>query len=38
MVAELEPQDVLKFKDLKKYKDRLSAAQKETGEKIRLSY
>ncbi len=33
MVAELEPQDVLKFKDLKKYKDRLSAAQKETGEK-----
>ena len=33
MAAELEPQDVLKFKDLKKYKDRLSAAQKETGEK-----
>ncbi|MFW9274816.1 acetyl-CoA carboxylase, carboxyltransferase subunit beta [Glaesserella parasuis] len=31
--AELEPQDVLKFKDLKKYKDRLSAAQKQTGEK-----
>lgn len=33
MAAELEPQDVLKFKDLKKYKDRLSAAQKQTGEK-----
>lgn len=33
IAAELEPQDVLKFKDLKKYKDRLSAAQKETGEK-----
>ncbi|MDG6286033.1 acetyl-CoA carboxylase, carboxyltransferase subunit beta [Glaesserella parasuis] len=31
--AELEPQDVLKFKDLKKYKDRLTAAQKQTGEK-----
>ncbi|MDO9649106.1 acetyl-CoA carboxylase, carboxyltransferase subunit beta [Glaesserella parasuis] len=33
LAAELEPQDVLKFKDLKKYKDRLSAAQKQTGEK-----
>lgn len=33
IAAELEPQDILKFKDLKKYKDRLSAAQKETGEK-----
>lgn len=33
MAAELEPHDILKFKDLKKYKDRLSAAQKETGEK-----
>lgn len=33
IAAELEPQDVLKFKDLKKYKDRLSAAQKQTGEK-----
>lgn len=27
----LEPQDPLEFKDLKKYKDRLKAAQKETG-------
>ncbi len=33
IAAELEPQDILKFKDLRKYKDRLSAAQKETGEK-----
>ncbi|WP_301099670.1 acetyl-CoA carboxylase, carboxyltransferase subunit beta [Otariodibacter sp.] len=33
MATELEPQDVLKFKDLKKYKDRLAAAQKQTGEK-----
>ncbi|MDD0824880.1 acetyl-CoA carboxylase, carboxyltransferase subunit beta [Mannheimia sp. AT1] len=33
IAADLEPQDVLKFKDLKKYKDRLSAAQKQTGEK-----
>ncbi|ACL32080.1 acetyl-CoA carboxylase, carboxyltransferase subunit beta [Glaesserella parasuis] len=33
LAVELEPQDVLKFKDLKKYKDRLSAAQKQTGEK-----
>ncbi|WP_373777469.1 acetyl-CoA carboxylase, carboxyltransferase subunit beta [Glaesserella sp.] len=33
IAADLEPQDVLKFKDLKKYKDRLTAAQKETGEK-----
>lgn len=30
---DLEPQDVLKFKDLKKYKDRLTSAQKQTGEK-----
>ena len=30
--AELEPQDVLKFK-FQRYKDRLSAAQKETAEK-----
>lgn len=30
--AELEPVDVLKFKDSKKYRDRLVAAQKETGE------
>lgn len=34
--AELEPQDVLKFKDSKRYKDRLSAAQKDTGEKDAL--
>jgi len=34
--AELEPHDVLKFKDSKRYKDRLSAAQKETGEKDAL--
>jgi acetyl-CoA carboxylase carboxyl transferase subunit beta len=30
--ADLEPVDPLKFKDSKRYKDRLSAAQKETGE------
>jgi acetyl-CoA carboxylase carboxyl transferase subunit beta len=29
----IEPQDKLKFKDTKKYRDRLSQAQKETGEK-----
>ena len=34
--AELEPQDFLKFKDSKKYKDRLSAASKSTGEKDAL--
>ncbi len=34
--VELEPVDVLKFKDLKKYKDRISAAQKKTGEKDAL--
>ncbi|MBS9783551.1 MAG: acetyl-CoA carboxylase, carboxyltransferase subunit beta [Pasteurella sp.] len=34
--AELEPQDILKFRDLKKYKDRLSVAQKQTGEKDAL--
>lgn len=32
----LEPQDILKFKDSKRYKDRLSAAQKLTGEKDAL--
>ena len=31
--SELEPKDILKFRDSKKYKDRISAAQKETGEK-----
>ncbi len=30
--ADMQPVDVLKFKDLKKYKDRLAAAQKATGE------
>ncbi|WP_286239062.1 acetyl-CoA carboxylase, carboxyltransferase subunit beta [Neptuniibacter halophilus] len=34
--AEVEPVDRLKFKDSKKYKDRLSAAQKGTGEKDAL--
>lgn len=36
IAAELEPEDKLKFKDSKKYKDRLSSAQKETGEKDAL--
>ena len=36
IAADLEPKDILKFKDLKKYKDRISAAQKETGEKDAL--
>ncbi len=34
--ADLEPVDILKFKDLKRYKDRLSTAQKGTGEKDAL--
>lgn len=34
--ANLEPQDRLKFKDSKKYKDRLYQAQKKTGEKDAL--
>jgi len=34
--VEFEPQDVLKFKDSKKYKDRLSSAQKATKEKDAL--
>lgn len=33
---DLEPVDILKFKDLKKYKDRLSTAQRGTGEKDAL--
>jgi len=33
---DIEPVDILKFRDLKKYKDRLSAAQKSTGEKDAL--
>lgn len=36
LFATLEPVDLLKFKDLKKYKDRLSSAQKGTGEKDAL--
>src|SRR5690554_2285825 len=34
--AELEPKDVLKFRDTKKYRDRIVAAQKATGEKDAL--
>ena len=34
--SELEPKDLLKFKDSKKYKDRLVAAQKATNEKDAL--
>ncbi|HAJ75297.1 MAG TPA: acetyl-CoA carboxylase carboxyl transferase subunit beta [Gammaproteobacteria bacterium] len=34
--TELEPVDLLKFKDLKRYKDRLNSAQKGTGEKDAL--
>ncbi len=34
--TEIEPIDRLKFKDVKKYKDRLSSAQKSTGEKDAL--
>lgn len=34
--AELEPVDMLRFKDLKRYRDRLSTAQKGTGEKDAL--
>lgn len=36
LATEVEPIDRLKFKDIKKYKDRLTAAQKETGEKDAL--
>lgn len=36
LATEVEPIDRLKFKDVKKYKDRLTAAQKETGEKDAL--
>jgi len=36
LAADVEPIDRLKFKDIKKYKDRLSAAQKATGEKDAL--
>lgn len=34
--ADVGPEDRLKFRDIKKYKDRLSAAQKDTGEKEAL--
>ncbi|WP_120511405.1 acetyl-CoA carboxylase, carboxyltransferase subunit beta [Photobacterium salinisoli] len=36
IAAELEPKDHLKFRDSKKYKDRLAAAQKASGEKDAL--
>ena len=36
LANELEPQDKLKFKDSKRYKDRISAAQKNSGEKDAL--
>lgn len=36
LATEVEPIDRLKFKDVKKYKDRLTQAQKETGEKDAL--
>lgn len=36
IAADLEPEDKLKFKDSKKYKDRIAAAQKQTGEKDAL--
>ncbi|EPJ45943.1 MAG: acetyl-CoA carboxylase beta subunit [Osedax symbiont Rs2] len=36
IAADLEPVDRLKFKDTKKYKDRITAAQKATGEKDAL--
>jgi acetyl-CoA carboxylase carboxyl transferase subunit beta len=36
ILSEIEPVDRLKFKDKKRYRDRLSAAQKSTGEKDAL--
>lgn len=36
IAAEIEPRDFLKFRDSKKYKDRLGAAQKNTSEKEAL--
>ena len=36
IAADLEPVDRIKFRDSKKYKDRLVAAQKQTGEKDAL--
>ncbi len=34
--ANIQPEDPLRFKDSKRYKDRLTAAQKSTGEKDAL--
>ncbi|VFP78722.1 Acetyl-coenzyme A carboxylase carboxyl transferase subunit beta [Candidatus Erwinia haradaeae] len=36
LASEMEPRDILKFRDSKKYKDRLISAQKETNEKDAL--
>jgi len=36
IASEIEPQDVLKFRDTKRYKDRLTQAQKTTGERDAL--
>ncbi|MDT0594588.1 acetyl-CoA carboxylase, carboxyltransferase subunit beta [Glaciecola petra] len=36
LAGSLEPQDILKFKDSKRYKDRITAAQKSTNEKDAL--
>jgi acetyl-CoA carboxylase carboxyl transferase subunit beta len=36
ILSDIEPVDRLKFKDKKRYRDRLSAAQKSTGEKDAL--
>ena len=36
LAAEVEPEDPLKFRDSKRYRDRLQAAQKQTGEKDAL--
>lgn len=36
IAAEITPEDILRFRDTKKYKDRLLAAQKSTGEKDAL--
>ncbi len=36
LFSDVEPVDILKFKDLKKYRERLSLAQKNTGEKDAL--
>src|SRR3984957_17419665 len=33
LAAKVEPEDPLKFKDSKRYKDRLTQAQKQTGER-----